>query len=632
MARPSGQARLVQRLIQQGSASHQQGRLAEAERCYDEALRRQPGNPEALYLAGLAALEANRPTRALELLRRAVAANPSAAAYSALASACQVLGRPDDAVVYFGKAVDLDPGHAADHYGRGKALQDTARPADAIASYDRAIDLMPDFAEAHCNRGTVLQAIGHHQAAIASFDRALALRPDDAGAYYNRGNAHREIDRAEQAIADYDQAIALRPSNAEAHSNRGIALHRINRHAEAVASFDQAIAINRDFAQAYCNRGTALYEMKRHQDALADYATAIALQPDFADARWNQGLVLLTLGDFAAGWQLHEWRRKLKALSTDRVYPQPTWPQPTWPQPTWPQPTWPHPAGQVEDDIRGQVLFIHHEFGLGDTIQFCRYVKLLGPTGARIVLSVQDALLNLIRRMDPDIEVVGQAETPARFDRHCPLMTLPLACATTLQTIPSAPRYIAADEDLRRRWESRLPPTARPRIAVAWRGNPEHRNDHNRSLPLAGFLPLLCDGADWICLHHDLRPAEAQLLRQDTRITCFDDALNSLDQAAGLLECVDLVITVDTSFAHLAAAMGKPVWILLCHAADWRWLLDRNDSPWYPTVRLFRQPEAGNWPAVIDQVRGELRSVFDNRLTPTVSLRQSGAPPNPIGA
>ncbi|MEA2738146.1 MAG: hypothetical protein QOH05_1453, partial [Acetobacteraceae bacterium] len=233
--------------------------------------------------------------------------------------------------------------------------------------------------------------------------------------------------------------------------------------------------------------------------------------------------------------------------------------------------------------------------------------SLVRALGATVVLSVQNSLRDLLLRMDPDVTVIGENETPAAFDYQCPLMSLPLAFGTTLATIPSVPRYLWPDEQRRRHWDARLSPRTRPRIGIAWRGNPNHQNDRDRSFGLACFLSLLSDDIQWICLYHAIGETEADLLRRDGRIAYFGDELEGFAETSALFACLDLVVTVDTSFAHLAGAMGIPVWILLSHAADWRWLLDRPDTPWYPGARLFRQPAAGDWATVIEEVRHELR-------------------------
>jgi hypothetical protein len=302
----------------------------------------------------------------------------------------------------------------------------------------------------------------------------------------------------------------------------------------------------------------------------------------------NQSLCLLQTGRFEQGWRQHEWRKRLD--NAFRSYPQPVW--------------------LGEENIAGKTLFIYSEQGLGDTIQFCRYVKLMEARGAIVIMSVQQPVRRLLKQISPTIQIIDPNEMPTDFDYHCPLLSLPRAFVTTFETIPAEPRYLKADDELRAAWSARLPPKTNLRIGTVWSGSTGHKNDHNRSMKLETLLPIFSLDADWICLQKEVRDKDLALLRQDSRIAHFGDELKDFSDTAALVDLVDLVITVDTSVAHLAGAMGKPVWILLPFNPDWRWLLERNDSPWYPTARLFRQPQIGNWVEVVNQVKNELRFVI----------------------
>jgi hypothetical protein len=295
------------------------------------------------------------------------------------------------------------------------------------------------------------------------------------------------------------------------------------------------------------------------------------------------------LGRFEQGWHEYEWRKRIDDPVADRQYPQPLW--------------------LGAEDIQGKTVFLWWEQGFGDTIQFCRYARLVEARGARVIMSVQQSLRDLLTQISPTIEIIGPDDTPTHFDYHCPLMSLPLALATTLETIPSAQRYIESYEDRRADWAARLPPKTKPRIGVVWSGSSTHKI-YNRSMPLESLLPILSPGADWTCLQKELGEKDVAALKQDGRIAFFGDALKDFSDTAALLDLTDLVITIDTGLAHLAGALGKPVWILLPNNANWRWLLDRQDSPWYPSARLFRQQKIGDWAGLIDQVKGELRSVI----------------------
>lgn len=479
--------------------------------------------------------------------------------------------RTERAAELIGRAIELNPGVADAHNNRGNTLRMLKRFEQALASLDTAISLRPDFAEAHSNRGLVLNDLARFEEALASFDRAITLRPDFADAHNDRAVALTKLNRPEQALASLDRAIALRPDHATTCSNRGIALHDLQRCEEALASYDRAIALS--------DAGQAL------QAPIGGEAAQ-----KIAEICANQSFCLLSMGRFEQGWRLYECRPKrlnVIAALTDTA-------------PLW----------LGEQDISGKTLFVHWEQGLGDTIQFCRYAELAAARGAKVILSVQEPLQRLLKQLGPTIQIIGPNEVPADFDYHCPLMSLPLAFRTTLATIPAS-RCLQVDEKSRVAWSLRLPPKSRPRIGMAWSGHENNRNDHKRSIALQQWLPLLCPDADWICLQNDVREKDFAVLRQINRITYFGDALRDFGDTAALLDLMDLVITADTSIAHLAGAMGKPVWILLPYSPDWRWLLSGDNSPWYPSARLFRQTQIGDWTAVMDRVQTELRSVIN---------------------
>jgi tetratricopeptide (TPR) repeat protein len=489
-----------------------------------------------------------------------------------------------EALAAFDGAIALKPDYAEAHNSRGIVLAGLTRLDDALASFDKAIALKPDYAEAYNNRGIVLQDTNRLDDAISSFDKAIALLPDHAGAYNNRAVALHDLKRFADALEGFDKAIALQPDFAAAHYNRAVALHALKRYDEALAGFEEAIARKPDYAEAYHNLGVLLQDLKRVDDAIAAYDRAIALQPDRAETYFNKGFCLLQLGRYQPGWDFHEWRNKCEERSGDASFPQPLW--------------------LGDEDIAGKTLFVHCEQGLGDTLQFCRYGKLAKAQGINVVMSVQQPLRRLLRQMSRAVEIIDQGALPAAFDYHCPIMSLPHALRTAPDAVPSQQRYIVAEEPLRKKWDARLPLAqgrAKPRIGVAWAGNPKQRNDHNRSMTLRTLAPLFAADAHWISLQKDLRPGDATLLAE-LPIVSFGDDLEDFADTAGLLDVLDLVITVDTSVAHLAGAMGKPVWIMLTYYPDWRWLLERDDSPWYPTARLFRQDETRAWDSVVARV------------------------------
>ena len=613
----------IQQTLDQAQALQRQGRLAEAAALCEAVLAKAPDNFFARYMLGFLSYQAGDSQRGAVLISQAIALNPDyAEAHFNLGVILQDLGRPAEAVDAYGRATALAPGMVAAHYNCGNALRDLKRPAQALGAYDRAIAIRPDYAEAHLNRGLALRELKQPEVALTSFTQAIALKPDLAEAYCNSAAALRELNRPLDALAQHQAALAIRPDYAESYSNHGLALQDLSRSHEALASFETAIALKPDFAEAHSNRGGVLRDLKRYAEALEAFETAIALKPDYADAhynralalqdlgrteealasfdaaialrpdlaqpRWTQGLALLQLGRMQEGWRRYEWRKQGEERSGDRPYPQPVW------------------LGETQ--LAGKTLFIHSEQGFGDTLQFIRFAPLAVDRGARVIVSVQDPLVRLLRRLHPHVEIIGETEVPDAFDLHIPMLSLPLAFGGGLDDLPAAGRYLTADPTDRAAWRERLGPRSRPRVGLVWSGSTIHKNDHNRSIPLSRLAPLLDLDLDWISLHKDLRERDVEPLSRLPQIRQLGEALGDFADTAALIEGLDLVITVDTSVAHLAGALDRPTWMLAPFNADWRWLKDRADSPWYPSLRLFRQPAVDDWESVIEQVREALEA------------------------
>jgi tetratricopeptide (TPR) repeat protein len=571
-------------LCSRGNALHELKRFEEALASYDRALAVRPGYAEALYNRGNALHDIKRFEEALASYDRAVASRPDhAEAFSNRGITLHELKRFDEALASYDRALALRPNHAAALNNRGNVLHELKRFEEAVASYDRALAVRPDHAEALCNRGATLHELKRFEEALASYEQALAVRPNHAGALYNRGNTLRQLSRFDEALASYDRALALRPDHVEALNNRATALQHLNRFAEAVASYDRVLALKPDYVEAYSNRGKALHQLNRHDEALASYAKALALRPDHATAHWNEGLARLVCGDFERGWPAYEWRWKMPAMSPARNFSQPLW--------------------KGDADLAGKTVLLHAEQGFGDTIQFCRYVPMVAARGARVVLEVPPPLKPLLESLAGVQQVIARSEPLPQFDCHCALLSLPLAFDTRLETVPAAVPYLAAPPDRAALWARRLGPKAGPRVGIAWAGRPTNWNDRNRSIDVAALLGLAIPGITLVSLQKQLRTSDRELLAAQPHIRRLGEELADFADTAAVIAQLDLVISVDTAVAHLAGALGKPVFILLPYAPDWRWLLERTDSPWYPTARLFRQPRPGDWDSLIAEVR-----------------------------
>jgi tetratricopeptide (TPR) repeat protein len=394
--------------------------------------------------------------------------------------------------------------------------------------------------------------------------------------------------RFDEALASYDRALALQPDHVEALCNRGIVLHELQQLDEALASYDRALALRPDYAAALYNRGNTLQQKQRLDEALASYDRALALQPDYAQAHFNRSLLQLLKGNFDAGWREYEWRWTDASLKLpNRDFAQPLW------------------LGDTA--IEGKTILLHSEQALGDTIQFCRYVPLVAGRGARVLLEVPAPLKDLTASLVGVAQVISAPDQPAYFDLHCPLLSLPLAFGTTIESIPADVPYLTAPSESLRRWNVMLGSKRRLRIGLAWSGQPRPAN---RSIELRSLLPVLDLDADFVSLQKNVRADDATVLQERSDLVPLGDKLDTFADTAAVIANLDLVISVDTSVAHLAGALAKPVWVLLPFLPDFRWLLDREDSPWYPTARLFRQNAPGDWSGVISRVVVELEKLL----------------------
>ncbi|OOG35976.1 hypothetical protein B0B52_21405 [Polaromonas sp. A23] len=470
------------------------------------------------------------------------------------------------------------------------ALHQQGRLDQAAALYQEILQLQPQHFEALQLLGTIALQQKSPAIAVVLLDQALAINPRLPSALHNRGNAMRDLKRPAEALASYDAALTIKPGYVEALSGRGNALHDLARYEEALASFDQALKLKPDHAEAFNNRGNTLQDLKRPDEALKSFENALQIRPDYAEAHWNEGLCRLLMGDFTGGWPKYEWRWKREPGSSSlRNFIQPLW--------------------LGKEKLAGKTILLHAEQGLGDTIQFCRYARQVAALGARVVLEVQPPLKMLLQDLEGASLVLGQGERLPGFDFHCPLMSLPLAFQVNMGSITGS-GYLHSDPKKFAEWQTRLGNVRQKKVGLVWSGSAGHPHDRSRSLSLEDIKTLVTAQASYYCLQKEWRPAEPPALISASGIEVLGDALKDFSDTAAVVALMDVVITVDTSVAHLAGAMGKEVWVLLPFSPDWRWLLDRNDSPWYGSARLFRQPALGDWASVLMQVQAVLKARF----------------------
>jgi tetratricopeptide (TPR) repeat protein len=480
---------------------------------------------------------------------------------------------------------------AAQHCHLGDVLRQRKRLPEAIAAYRQAIAIKPDFFEALNNLGIALRDFGQLDEAIAAHQSAVALEPQNPRAWNNLGVALSAKEEPADAILAYRRAIDLRPRYAQAFHNLGKALAVQGRFEEAIASFRRAIELEPDFAAAHGDLSNALKHEGKLDEALAFAQHAVHLKPDSAQAHCRLALMRLRMGDIEHGWAEYEWRYR---ISVPWDFPHPRW---------------------DGDPLNGKTLLLHADQGLGDSIHFVRYAPLIAARGGRIILRCQRQLARLLKNFPGIDQTLSEDDALPHFDVHCPLISLPVAFKTRLETIPSTGPYLRPPAALVRSWAAHFDATdPRLRVGLVWAGHPSHSNDHNRSTCLETFAPLShAKNAAFYSLQIGAAGAEAAHRPDGMALINLTNEITDFADTAALIDHLDLVIAVDTSTAHVAAAMGKPVWLVLPFVAEWRWLIDRPETPWYPTMRLFRQPKLSDWPGAVTQLLAPLQRLADFR-------------------
>ncbi len=466
------------------------------------------------------------------------------------------------------------------------ALHQSGQLQPAQRLYQSVLNDEPNNFDALHLLGVVAFQTQQHALAVELIGKAISLHAN-AAFYSNLGNAQAALGQQQDAVASFDNAIRLKPDYADAYSNRGNALKALDQLHEALADYDHAIALKPDLADAWFNRGNALRELGQLETAIVSFDRAIALNPDRAAAWWNKALALLSLGDFAQGWPLYEWRWQTEPLaSRKRTFSQPLW--------------------SGKEALLGKTILLHHEQGLGDTLQFCRFANQVAALGARVFIEVPASLAALLRTLVGVSGVIEQGNALPEFDFHCPLLSLPLALGTDLNSLAGAHAYLFADPVKCEQWAKILGKKTRPRIGLVWSGKAVPWYVHNRSIALAELLAQLPADYQYISLQNEFRESDLPALPMFPHLLQFGAALKDFSDTAALCSHMDLIISIDTSVAHLAGALGKPTWILLPFNADWRWLRERNDCPWYGSAKLYRQTRRDDWTNVLAALSKDL--------------------------
>jgi tetratricopeptide (TPR) repeat protein len=539
-------------------------------------------------------LQANSRQNLLQLLRRAVRARET----GALAKAERL----------YNAALQSHPENFEALHGLGMVHYQRGQLDTALVLFQRALRRDDSRAEGFSSLGLMFHLLRRFDDALTSYDAGLSLTPGDTELLNRRGVALLELRRPQEAIANFERVLAADPNNLDARGNYGNVLLKLNRPEEALAAYDLALAALPENPQLLTNRAVALRRLDRPQEAVMSASRALVARPDFAQARFVESVARLTLGDFHAGWHGYESRWSVGLLATQRRgFTAPLW------------------LGRETPklSLEGKTILLHAEQGFGDSIQFVRYARLVAACGAKkIIVEVQRELARLFSTIPFVDVVIPRGELLPPFDCHCPFLSLPLAFATELATIPADTSYLAADDEGAARWRARLP-AGRPLVGVAWSGDRSHDNDLNRSLRLEMLLPLFdLPDMTFVSLQHVVREEDTSVLHSRPNIFRIGEEFREFADTAAAVAGMDAVISADTAVAHLAGAMAKPLFLLLPFAADFRWLRERQDSPWYPTAHLYRQPKFGDWKSVVETLCQRLGRDIQRQNTVTLPVAE----------
>lgn len=605
-------------------ALQQGGQLAEAKKQGNKLLKLLPKHPILLTCLGGIAVTEERFDEAVSLFKQSLEiASEQATALSYLSIVYLQQKKFKASMRCINEAIEVNPEYAEAHANKGNILKAQKRYEEALKCYEKSLALKPDVVDTQYNLGLlcadlkqyqqsanyfkqvvtsesrdahslhlyaeVLLNIDDYQESIKFFDASIALNGSGPSTWEGRGLVHLKLQQFDLARDDFMHVIKAEPKNANAYNNLGVALRELGQHEDALAAYDTAIALDKGDAKTLTNKGILLVDMHRYEDAFDCYEQGMRIGPDCYENHWNKAILHLLTGDYTQGWSLYESRWKSIFKEGLRSYSQPLW--------------------LGDESIAGKTLFIYPEQGFGDYIQFCRYVTDVEKLGATVVLEVKTPLLPLMQTFKGNVNLIEAGSSLPDFDYHCPIMSLPLAFKTQQETIPAHIPYLYADEKKAESWAKRLGDKTKPRVGLVWSGSTAHRHDRYRSVALETLSPIFASDFEFHALQNEMREHDVTALNEINNIETHEDDLNDFSDTAALIDQMDLVITVDTSVAHLAGAMGKECWVLLAHSPDFRWLTDRTDSPWYPTVTLFRQPEYKDWTSVINTLTERLQAM-----------------------
>ena len=575
-------------LLKEAFLLHSKGQLGQAKKIYQNILAKDSNNFDANHLLGIIALQEKDLNKAKILIKKSIDIDSkNYAAFNNLGNVYQKLKNYKEAIINYNKAISLKPDYAEAYNNIGISLRNFKNYREAIINYNKAISLKPDYAEAYNNRGISLHNIEKYKEAIESYDKAISLKPNYAEAYNNRGISFSRLKIYNLALKDYNKTIALRPDYAEAYNNQGMSLKSLKKYKEAIESYDKAISLKPNYAEAYNNRGISFSRLKIYNLALKDYNKTIALRPDYAEAYYNKSVLHLIKGDFKNGWANYEWRKKLS--NKDKV-------------------------GSIVSkkklinlkNIKNKKIFIEHEQGLGDTIQFSRYVKLLSDLGAKVMFKTQDPLHELFK----DYSNLNESD---EFDLYSSLLSLPYVFNTNSKNIPNNTPYLHTNKEIDLFWKNKIKDNGL-KIGVCWQGNPDNELDSERSFELKNLKIISrLKNVRLINLQEKYGLEQLNKLQEHLKIENFLIIKNDQDpfiNVAAIIKNLDLVITCDTSIAHLSGALNCPTWLILGYNHDWRWMVNNEKSIWYPSIRIFRKKNNELWEDIFKKICNKLKNEY----------------------
>ena len=576
--------------INQGRVLWRLNFLIEALANYEKAIELEPGLGQAYFDKGVILGQLNQLVDAIESYGRAISIRPDFfIAINNRAGVLKQLGHLDEALISYSRAIQHCAYYDQAYSNRGVVLQELELFDDAVCNFITAITLKPDFADYYYNYGNILVEQGLTVEALNQYDLAIRLKIDYAECYNHRAILLQNSNLLDEALTSCVRAIEFEPGLAQAYFNRGVINEEIKQIETSINSYDRAILIKPDYSEAHYNKGVIFNYLGRLNEALRSYEQAIELRPDYALAHWNYALALLLCGNYEKGFKEYEWRwqaEQIRKGAGERTFSKPLW--------------------LGKESLTNKTILLYCEQGLGDTVQFCRYASLVAQLGARVLLEVQEPLVEILQNVEGVYLVLQKGGALPDFDFHCPLMSLPFVFKTSLTTIPYKESYLQVDKLKLKRWENKLGEKTRPRIGLVWSSVSPFKEDDKRSVSFKEMLTCLPTGIfDIICLQKQIKENDRAEF-ESSGLKFYGDELTDFSETAALVECMDLVIGTCTSVPHLSAALGKPTWIILQKIPDWRWMQDSSSSPWYPSVRLYRQESSGDWSGVFREVHVDL--------------------------